>query len=519
MLRFALRRFLWAIPTVFLISLVVFSITALLPDPAASTFARGGDPESLRVAEEQRRARFLDLPKFFNSQPSDVVSRSEAAIAHVAAGDEEQTAAAVRLVALGGAALPYVLPRLEGLAPDARGRVAIALAPVAERMGLAGRAELSTPEAAVSFWTHFWEDRALDFTAPAVSRAVKRMIDHGTDLREADLRAVDTFALPEIMAAMTTTTDRVALARLTRIAVHVTGRGNVIPADAGETYARRALADWREYWYVHRTDFVALQGAERITAALGEARYGKWLMRAASGHFGLSARDGEPIADKLKARAPVTLLIAALAMLLSFALAVPLGAWTSWRHGRAVDVTVATILFAMYSLPTFWAAELLRRAFSSSLANEANIGFDRLILPVLTLAVASLATLARYQRTAMLDVVRQDYIRTARAKGVPAARWIVVHALRNALLPTVTLAGLQLPALLGGAFVVEEVFVIPGLGYETLRAIESHDVAWLMATIVLAALVTTFGLVASDVAYGFLDPRIRETLLRRQARV
>jgi ABC-type dipeptide/oligopeptide/nickel transport system permease component len=214
--------------------------------------------------------------------------------------------------------------------------------------------------------------------------------------------------------------------------------------------------------------------------------------------------------------APVTLLIAAVAMLLSFALAVPLGALTAWRRGKSVDVAFAALLFAMYSLPTFGTAELLRRAFVSSLANDASLGPARLVLPVLTLTVGALATLARYQRNAMLDVVRQDYVRTARAKGMSAARWILVHALRNALLPTVTLAGLQLPAMLGGAFVVEEVFVVPGLGYETLRAIESHDVAWLMATIVLAALVTTFGLVASDVAYGVLDPRIRETLLQRQ---
>jgi ABC-type dipeptide/oligopeptide/nickel transport system permease component len=515
MLRFALRRFLWAVPTVFLISLVVFLITTLLPDPSANVFGRSGDAASMRAMEELRRARFLDLPKFFNANPADVGTRAEQCVAHVAANDDEHEAATMRLVALGGAALPFVIPRLEALAPEERGRVAVALAPIAERMGLARTEDLQDPEHAVSFWTRFWEDRALDFTAPAVNRAVHRMIQHGTDFRERDLRATDTFALPEIMNALGTTDDRVALARLTRLAAHVTGRGSIIAVDAGDTAVRRARADWREYWYVHRTDFVTIQGAERITAALGEARYGKWLMRAASGSFGLSARDGEPIADKLKARAPVTLLIAALAMLASFALAVPLGALTAWRRGKPVDMTLAVALFALYSLPTFVSAELLRRAFAANLASDANIGADRLILPVLTLTIGALATLARYQRTAMLDVVRQDYVRTARAKGMSAARWIIVHALRNALLPTVTLAGLQLPALLGGAFVVEEVFVVPGLGYETLRAIESHDVAWLMATIVLAALVTTFGLVASDVAYGVLDPRIRETLLQR----
>ena len=107
-------------------------------------------------------------------------------------------------------------------------------------------------------------------------------------------------------------------------------------------------------------------------------------------------------------------------------------------------------------------------------------------------------------------------MRTARAKGVPGWRVLIVHALRNALMPTVTLAGTYLPTLLGGAIVVEEVFGVRGAGFETLRAIESHDSAWLMAVLLGAAATVTLGLVASDVAYGALDPRVREVLRRRQ---
>ncbi len=132
------------------------------------------------------------------------------------------------------------------------------------------------------------------------------------------------------------------------------------------------------------------------------------------------------------------------------------------------------------------------------------------------LAIGSVAALSRWQRAAMLEVVRQDFVRTARAKGLPEWRVAVLHALRNALLPTVTLAGLHLPALLAGAFVVEEVFGLPGVGFETLRAIEAHDSAWLMAVILASAVAVTIGLVASDLAYGVLDPRVRDVLVRRQ---
>jgi peptide/nickel transport system permease protein len=260
---------------------------------------------------------------------------------------------------------------------------------------------------------------------------------------------------------------------------------------------------------VHETDFVPLDGADRVTATLTETRYGKWLRRAVSGKLGISVRDGEPIADKLRARAPLTMLAMVLAMLASYALAVPIGVVAAWRRQQPFDLASSGALFAMYSLPTFMVAEILRRVFGGGQALAPKVA-----LAVIALTLASLATLSRHQRTAMLAVIRADYVRTARAKGMPGWRVFVVHALRNALLPTVTLAGLQLPALLGGAFVVEEVFALPGMGYETVRAVEAHDTSWLMATILLAAVVTTVGLVASDVGYGVLDPRVRESLAR-----
>jgi peptide/nickel transport system permease protein len=245
---------------------------------------------------------------------------------------------------------------------------------------------------------------------------------------------------------------------------------------------------------------------------LGETRYGKWVMRAFTGRLGVSV-DREPIAAKLKERAPVTLAITLEAMLMSWALAVPIAVVSAWRRGRPVDTVTAGVLFALYSMPTFWAAELLRRTFLGSLASDASVGTARLVLPVLALTLAALATLSRYQRAALLDALGQDYVRTARAKGLPGWRVVVVHALRNALLPTVTLAGLQLPALLGGAVVVEETFSVPGLGYETVRAVEARDAPWLICIVVAAAIATTVGLIVSDVVLGVLDPRVREMLL------
>jgi peptide/nickel transport system permease protein len=207
----------------------------------------------------------------------------------------------------------------------------------------------------------------------------------------------------------------------------------------------------------------------------------------------------------------VTLLVCALAMLVSWAIAVPVGVVGAWRRGSPFDIATSAALFVMFATPTFAVAEVLREATASSLGAKAHIP-----LAVAALAAGSVATLSRWQRAAMLDVVRQDFVRTAYAKGVPMWRVLVVHALRNALLPTVTLAATHLPVLFGGAMIVEEVFGLRGMGFETIRAIESHDSAWLMAVLLAAAISVTLGLVLSDIGYGLLDPRTREVLGRRQ---
>jgi hypothetical protein len=182
-----------------------------------------------------------------------------------------------------------------------------------------------------------------------VDRAVGRLVEHASDLRERDLLALDTFALPEIIRAMSSSHDGVTLERLTRLARHATGRGQELDSGASAANVRRAVADWREWWFVHATDFVALEGGERAIAFVTQTRYGKWLDRARSGELGVSVIDREPIADKLRARAPVTLLICGLAMLASWSIAVPLGAIGAWRHGRTFDVASTAVLFALYA--------------------------------------------------------------------------------------------------------------------------------------------------------------------------
>jgi ABC-type dipeptide/oligopeptide/nickel transport system permease component len=501
MFRYAVRQLLWTLPQLFATSLFLFFVTTLTPEPWARTAG----------AVETRRSHYADLPAFVNLHPKDVRTRSLEALRHLAKHDDQSDAAARELCRLGGAALPVVLPRLEALAPEPRGRVATALGPVAERMGLAGSGSLDLPESAALFWTRFWESRALDFTPTSTVRAVGRLVDYESDLRERDVAVLDTLSLPALMRAIDRPMSRDALARATRVAQHASGRGPVVDAHSSADEIRRVVADWREWWFVNESDFESFEGPARVRAMIVETQFGKWLSRIARGELGVSSIDGEPIAQKLRARAPVTLLLCTAACFLACLLAVPLGVWSAWRSGGTTDAAITGLVLVLFVTPTFTFAGLLRRAAGLSAPSSL-----RIALAIVAVAAASTAALSRWQRDAVLEVIRKDYIRTARAKGVSPFRVAWAHALRSALMPVIAIAGLRIPSLIGSAFVAEDVFGLPGLGLETIRAVQAHDTAWLMAIMVASTLAAALGLAISDFAHTVLDPRVRDGVARRQ---
>jgi ABC-type dipeptide/oligopeptide/nickel transport system permease component len=504
MLAFALRRAIWTIPTLFGVSLVVFLLTTLLPDPDAAQIVAANDVAGRIHRDEVRRAHFLDLPRLVNVSPRDVRVTVEDCVAHVAQEDADAPFCEERIARIGGAVLPQLLPHFDELSPAARGRLALALSPVARRMGIGDNTEITDPARAALFWERFWADRSVDFTEPAVHRSVQRLAARDSDLIEREIRLVDTFALQELMTGLRSTSDPTVLTRLTRMAAHVTGRtGTTLEPTANTAEVRAVVSEWLSWWYVHETDYVVLKGGEKVTASIAQTRYAKWVLGAVTGQLGLSTRDGLPIFDKLLTRAPVTLGMAILALLVSSAAGVPIGVLAAWRRGHAIDLALAGAVLIVYSIPTFLIAQLL-----------AHFGRNGIWLPIIALSTVSVSVMMQQQRASMIEALGQDYVRTARAKGARTLRVATIHALRNALIPTVTIAGVQLPALIGGAFVVEEVFDIHGLGWETLRAIESHDAAWIVAVTLLCAVATTACLVTSDIAYGLLDPRVRESQSR-----
>lgn len=272
---------------------------------------------------------------------------------------------------------------------------------------------------------------------------------------------------------------------------------------------------------------------DRMRAQFGYDRpipeqYWRYLTSVARGELGYSHSLHTSVSTALALALPRTLLLMGGALTLSFALGIWLGAFELryYRTRKARLANGASLL--VYSLPDFWVALMLLLAFAywvpilpaggmvtvvlHDYMSPGAALWDRtrhLILPLLSLTLVATALIARYQRAALLEVLPSDFVRTARAKGVDERAVVSRHALRNALLPMITLAGLAFPALLGGAVFVEKVFSWPGMGLMVTNAISTRDYALVMASVVVGAAMVALGNLLADIAYGFADPRIR----------
>ncbi|HEX4351593.1 MAG TPA: ABC transporter permease, partial [Polyangiales bacterium] len=256
-------------------------------------------------------------------------------------------------------------------------------------------------------------------------------------------------------------------------------------------------------------------------------QYGRLVKRLVTLDLGNTWQDGRPIVEIIGEALPVTLLLMTLALALAYLIAVPLGVYSAVRQYSAWDRALTVILFVLYSLPSFWLGTMLLVFLASGkfvvcpwTADRSCFplqgwhmfeGFERLgplakfedvawhlVLPVATLTYPALATISRYMRAGMLESLRQDYIRTARAKGLSERSVVFGHALRNSLIPIVTLLGLELPQLIGGSVIVESIFGVRGMGLLALEAIRMPDYPLVITIVALTAVLTMLGILGSD---------------------
>jgi peptide/nickel transport system permease protein len=250
-------------------------------------------------------------------------------------------------------------------------------------------------------------------------------------------------------------------------------------------------------------------------------QYFDWVVRSLQGDWGRSYRDNQPVLSLIFARLGATFELMACAMLLAILIGSTIGATAAIRRHSFFDIASTVGAMVLVSIPTFWFGFVVIYLFSVKLAwlpagNRSMVGNDslldhlrHLVAPVIVLAMVSMAQWSRYMRASTIEVLDQDFVRTARSKGVAEWRVITKHVMRNAVLPMVTIAGLQLPSLLGGALVTETVFTWPGMGRLFLDSISYRDYPTIMGILMFSATLVLIGSLLADMLYSVADPRVR----------
>lgn len=277
---------------------------------------------------------------------------------------------------------------------------------------------------------------------------------------------------------------------------------------------------------------VSLEARERLAKLYGldqplHRQYLDWLGRIGRLDFGRSFLDDRSVGEKIAERLPITLMISVLSLGVVLVIAIPLGVVAAVRPHGLFDRITTVLVFLGYSMPSFWLALLCMAFFGVQLrwlpiSGLHSLDYEsfswlhqwldlawHLLLPVGVTAFVSVAGLSRYARSSMIDVLKQDYIRTARAKGLSERAVLFRHGLRNGLLPIVTILGLSLPDLIGGSVIAETIFSVPGMGRLFYEAVMARDYPVVMALVTIGAVLTMVGNALADVAYAVVDPRIR----------
>jgi peptide/nickel transport system permease protein len=295
------------------------------------------------------------------------------------------------------------------------------------------------------------------------------------------------------------------------------GNAALLKGGMGEGGSRAMTAEVRQ-------QMIKLYGLDKSPLVA----YGDWVGRVLRLDLGQSIVDHRPVAAKIGERLPLTMSLAGSAVFLSYLIAIPLGIVGALRRGKFVDRTITFTIFVLYSIPSFVAALFLillvaggdylnllpMYGINSINAPEMSLipwlwdRFIHMILPVICLTYGSLASISRYARVSMLDALGQDFIRTARAKGLPNRLVVFRHALRNALIPIITIFALELPGLISGTVIIESIFSLPGMGQLMFQSLDAHDDIVIMGITVLAAIVTLLSYLAADILYVVVDPRI-----------
>ncbi len=495
MLSDLLRRLLWLLPTLLVVSAVTFWGLALAPRQP-----RAHAPDDAR--------RDAELPLFFNRSPLDVRERAERAARSVAHDGPDAAWARSELARLGGAALPHVVPSLDGYASEERARIAVALAPIARRARLPSAELAASMETSVAFWSRFWVDRGSEFRPAAVEVAVERAVRYGDEARARELEQLDTFVLPALFERLVVpeTDAEIDRARaLVAIVAHIAESDDRLALGASLPEARACVERWLAFWSEHEADFVAFDSATRAAAMVRQTRYAGWATRATRALIAPTVDEAQRCNEALDAATTSGLRLGA-SVSLGYLLALLL--WTVAHRAPRARAAVRRGL----DLVQAGQLALVVAVAQAPLARPAREGLG---IAVLALGIAALPL-----RAIAADADARSgapYHRALAARGV--AREAQRRHLRTfAARPWLVLLTLEPPVALLGVVALELASGLHGLGPLFVRALATGDTSFVVAVSVGAALATSPLLALSDGVLAALDPRAAAVFRARRDR-
>jgi peptide/nickel transport system permease protein len=521
--------------TLFGIMLITFSVTRLAPgDPAALKLQKAGPTMSgdqqlsKKLIEQTRQLYGFDRPLLLNLRSENVRTYSHKLADDLIDSDEyTRSDARDELRSLGIIALPYLIELLED---DRRNAIHSAVCDIfadiasiqyAPELSLADRIELCkafTAKHNMFFDTVYQQsliDQVLTGNLQVAQQARESLISAGS----ASLPAILTAALQKGADGGMDLFSTAAV--IARKSWHI--EKDHSPETKAEMYN-----SWKKWWSRNRHKYTFFSPMEQFARIFTATQFGQWMGMVLTFDFGQSYSHHVPVIKLIKERLPISMQLSLISIFLTYVIAIPLGVFSATHQYKTSDKVITVILFILYSLPSFWVANMLilfttggefphifPNRYLHSPGAETFPFFKwfidwlwHLVLPITCLTYGSFAYISRQMRVGMLDIIRQDFIRTARAKGLSERAVIFKHALRNALIPIVTLLAFLLPALLGGSVIIEEIFTIPGMGKLSFDAILNRDYPIINAIAFFSAFLTLLGMLLTDIAYVFVDPRI-----------
>lgn len=537
MFQYVIKRLALMLVTLFGITVVTFVVTRLAPgDPAAlkvqGAMALGGakgQQLSEAIIEENRRILGLDKPIVVNFRPKGRRENVREMVEDLASPEEYiSERGRRRLNAVKTAALPVVFDILDGPCSETLREKIVAVLPEIAGLALPGDYKSLSTAGRLQWWLDWWKGNKATYSVDNARKIVERYFADPTRENFREVLRVGGCAVPFLVEKVRSKDPHVVDLATSPLTV-IVGRSWSTWGETRPYERRRNIYRWQKWWRYHRSEFVDIEGFERLVRMFTATQYGMWLSKVIRFDFDESYVYHRPVLDLIIERLPVSVQLSLISIFISYLISIPLGIFSATHQFKVSDKVVTTILFVLYSLPSFWVADMLilfltggnfLHLFPAQYLHSPgaeNLPFWQwfkdwiwhLVLPITCLTYASFAFLSKQMRVAMLETIRQDFIRTAQAKGLTQRAVIFKHALRNSLIPILTLMASLLPELIGGSLIIETIFNIPGMGKLTIDSIMTRDYAVINAIAFFAAFLTLLGILLSDLSYALVDPRIR----------